>query len=667
MVLFYYSLLYNSFLFIKSDTMISIINLSMRFGAKVLFRNVSLQFNPGNRYGLVGANGSGKSTLMKILIGQMTSETGDVVIPSQASVGTLQQDHYLYEDVEILQVVMQGRPLLWDALEKQKKLFEKSELTTKDCEDLEALEQIIVAQNGYTATSEAAKLLEGLGIRDSLHQKPLSILSGGYKLRVLLAKVLFGNPSLLILDEPTNHLDLYSIKWLEGYLQSFPGTLLLSSHDRNFLNAVSTHIADIDYGTIKVYKGNYDAFIEQKKLDNQQREIVLAKHDKRRQDLQGFIDRFGAKASKARQAQSKAKLVEKLEEQMDELELLPSSRIYPKIQFKPYRSPGVRPLVVKGIAKSYGPKKVLENIHFEIEKGDRLALIGPNGIGKSTLLGILTSHLPSDEGTFQWGFATRVAYFPQDHSHEVQGSISLLNWLGERNPELNQEQLRDALGRVLFTGDIVHQPVSTLSGGEAARLILAKMMLLQPNVLIFDEPTNHLDMEAIDELTRALKDYEETVIFVSHNRYFVGQVANRILEITDKGIKDFRGSYEEYLEKQAVDHLAQPASLKHRYGQEGTQENAKSTPGLSYEEQKKLRNMRSQLKRKAEQAESLCAKLEIQIAELNKKMGSDDFYALLPLDQQIELGKQKQSLEQKLEEAFGEWEKANLALEQGES
>ncbi len=485
--------------------MFAITQLSMRFGAKILFKNSSLQFNPGNHYGLIGANGSGKSTFLKILDGEITPESGSISLPQQLSLGALKQEHFIYENEKILDVVLRGRKILWNALENKKELLKSLNFAERECEALTQLEKIIHEQDGYVSESEAAKLLEGLGIRNEWHCQPLHVLSGGYKLRVLLAQVLFGRPDILLLDEPTNHLDLFSIKWLEGYLRNFPGTLLVTSHDRDFLNGVCDHIVDFDYGTIKIYKGNYDKFLELKKQDRELKEAILAKHDKRRQDLQEFVDRFRAKASKARQAQSKARLVEKIEDEMDALDLIPSSRIYPVIRFEPLRATGVIALKVHGLSKSYGNKKVLENVSFELERGERLAIIGPNGIGKSTLLEILTSNIKADQGTFEWGFAVRPAYFPQDYAREVNGSITLLDWLGQFDRDLPQEKLREILGRVLFSGDTVNQSVQTLSGGETARLMLAKLMLQKPNVLIFDEPTNHLDMEAIDELTRALQ------------------------------------------------------------------------------------------------------------------------------------------------------------------
>jgi len=647
--------------------MLAISQLSMRFGAKILFKNVSLQFNGGNRYGLVGANGCGKSTLIKILAGELTPETGQVTLPQLLNLGSLSQDHYVHRNQLILDVVLQGNKKLWHALEKKKELLEKEAFDDKDCQVLMNLEKIIEEQGGYAAEGEAAKLLEGLGVREEWHRQSLDVLSGGYKLRVLLAQVLFGNPDILVLDEPTNHLDLYSIKWLEDYLRNFSGTLVLTSHDRDFLNAVCNQIADVDYGIIKIYKGNYDQFYEQKILDRELKEHLLQKHDKRRSGLQEFIDRFGAKASKARQAQSKARLVEKLEAEMDGLDLMPSSRIYPNLNFEPLRASGISVIKAKEICKSYGPKKVLHQVSFEIERGERVAIIGPNGIGKSTLLEILTQNQKADQGNFEWGFATRIAYFPQDHAREVNGSLSLLDWLGQFDRDLPQEKLRDLLGRVLFSGDTVNQSIETLSGGETARLLLAKIMLQKANVLIFDEPTNHLDMEAIEELATALESFEGTLLLVSHNRYFVSRLANRIIEITLNGVRDFKGAYQEYLDKQEHDFLASQLPLSRRYAHESKELSKPATTNSNYNDQKKMRSQLAQLRKRVTQSEDACHKIEKRIEDLDVSMASEGFYQRISREEQQRMINEKKQLEDRLLDAMEQWEKAALELQAGEA
>lgn len=634
--------------------MLAISQLSMRFGAKILFKNVSLQFNKGNRYGLIGANGSGKSTLIKILTGEVTPESGSIIYPQQMMLGFLSQDHYIYKGQRILDVVLQGKKKLWAALEEKKTLLEKESFDDRDCHHLMELEKSVEEEKGYSAEGDAAKLLEGLGIRQEFHSQPIEVLSGGYKLRLLLAQVLFANPDILVLDEPTNHLDLYSIKWLEEYLKNFAGTLIVTSHDRMFLNAICTFIADVDYGTITLYRGNYNQFEEKKILDRELKENQLLKHEKKRSDLQGFIDRFGAKASKARQAQSKEKIVEKIEEEMDALDLVPSSRIYPNIQFEPLRSSGVCVIKVKGVDKNYGPKKVLHQVTFEVERGERVAIIGPNGIGKSSLLEILNqSQLPS-AGSFEWGFATRIAYFPQDHSREVNGSFTLLDWLSQYDREIPQEKLRELLGRVLFSGDTVNQSIHTLSGGEKARLLLAKMMLLKPNVLIFDEPTNHLDMEAIEGLIKALENFEGTLLLVSHNRYFVSCLANRVIEISYQGIKDVKGTYSEYLEKYGSDLLVANLPLSQRHQDQSGKEIEKINS--DYHDQKKLRNQRSQQQKKIAQAEENCYKIEKRINEIEMSMAEEGFYQRVVGEELKKIMTEKERLENELVQAMEQWE-----------
>lgn len=535
--------------------MISASNLSMRFGGKILFKQANIQLLPKVHYGLVGPNGSGKSTLIKILMGDITPEAGDVAIPSNINVGALKQDHFIYENVLTRDVVLMGRAKLWEAMQAKEALFQKDEFTENDCNDLAKYEKVIEEQNGYVAESEAAQLLEGLGIATARHVLPLKSLSGGYKLRVLLAQLLFSHPDIMLLDEPTNHLDIFSIRWLEEYLKDFPGTLLLSSHDKQFLNHVCDYIVDLDYETIKIYKGNYDAFLIAKEEHKLLKESLLAKQDKRKEELMDFVDRFKAKASKARQAASKMKLVEKLEESMEDNHLAPSSRKYPKLRFEICRSSGATTLSLKGLGKSYGGKSVLKNVEFEIERGERIAFLGVNGIGKSTLLEILTKHVSADEGSFSWGFEAHVAYFPQDHAREASGNNTLLDWLGQYDTSATQEKLRGILALVLFSGDDVHKPVRVLSGGETARLLLAKMMLVKQNVLIFDEPTNHLDMESIDALLSALENYAGTILIVSHNRYFINRLATRIIEMSHEGLLDFKCGYEEYIEKRSIDLL----------------------------------------------------------------------------------------------------------------
>lgn len=632
----------------------------MRFGGKILFQNASFQLNPGAHYGLVGANGSGKSTLIKILAGEVTADSGQIEMPSQVSLGVLKQNQFLYENLPIIHTVLMGNTTLWEALREKQLLLENKLFGDKECQRLESLEKIIEIQRGYVAESEAGLLLEGLGIETPLHHQPMSILSGGYKLRVLLAQVLFSSPDLLLLDEPTNHLDLFSIKWLEGYLKSFPGTLLISSHDRDFLNGVCDHIADLDYRCIRIYKGNYEAFLEQKAFQREQAEAQLKKQEKKREDLQEFIDRFRYKSSKARQAQSKMRVVEKLEDEMSQLDLSSSSRMHPHFQFDICRPSSAVVLKVNQLHKSYGSKEVLKNVSFEVERGDRVAILGPNGIGKSTLLEILTSHVISDQGRFEWGFAAQHAYFPQDHKRDVHGSPNLLEWLRQHDQNRTEEQLRGILGRVLFSGDDIKKTVGILSGGETARLILAKMMVLPQNVLIFDEPTNHLDMEAMEVLMEALQEYPGTILFVSHNRRFVSHLATRILEITREGVKSFCCSYSEYLAQRDVDFLS--SSLRNG-GQERASSDSSTEQKTRYEQQKNSRNAKAQLERKVKQAEEQCHALEQEIASIVKDLASEGFYISTPPEKQKEILAKKDILERKLEAILTDWEAAAEALQ----
>lgn len=637
--------------------MISASNLSMRFGGKILFKQANIQLLPKVHYGLVGPNGSGKSTLIKILIGDITPEAGDVAIPSNINVGALKQDHFLYENVLIRDVVLMGRTKLWQAMQAKEALFQKEEFTEDDCNDLAKYEKVIEEQDGYVAESEAAQLLEGLGIATARHAQPLKSLSGGYKLRVLLAQLLFSHPDIMLLDEPTNHLDIFSIRWLEEYLKDFSGTLLLSSHDKQFLNNVCDYIVDLDYETIKTYKGNYDAFLIAKEEHKLLKENLLAKQDKRKEELMDFVDRFKAKASKARQAASKMKQVEKLEESMEDNHLAPSSRKYPKLRFEICRSSGATTLSLKGLGKSYGEKRVLKNVEFEVERGERIAFLGVNGIGKSTLLEILTKYVAADEGSFVWGFEAHVAYFPQDHAREASGNITLLEWLGQYDTSATQEKLRGILALVLFSGDDVHKPVKVLSGGETARLILAKMMLIKQNVLIFDEPTNHLDMESIDALLSALENYAGTILIVSHNRYFIHRLATRIIEMSHEGLLDFKCGYEEYMEKRSIDLLNATKAMRNIGGAvEKVSGSSHETSKQSYQDNKKSQREKEQQEKKMAAAEEKCCKLEKEIQEIDALLCRDGYFQQTSdADQKRNLQK-KALLEAELLSKLAEWE-----------
>lgn len=638
--------------------MIALNELAMRFGSKILFEGVSLQLNPGRRYGLVGANGSGKSTLLKILAGDVSSDKGDIAMSSGLKVGTMKQDHFLYENTPLLEVVLRGKPALWEAIAQKHHLLETHpEFDEETCLRLEALEQTIAHYDGYAAESYAAKLLEGLGLPTARHEQPMKLLSGGYKLRVLLAQLLFSDCDALLLDEPTNHLDLFTIRWLEEFLVTYRGTLVVVSHDRTFLNNVSTDILDVDYGTVKLYPGNYDNFMKMKAENQLQMEKQLLSHEKRKDQLMEFVERFGAKATKARQAKSKMHLVEKISEEMSELVSGPSSRQSPNVSFSVEKASGVRVLRVENLCKNYGENQVLDGVSLEIERGEKVAFLGANGIGKTTFLEVLVGNQQASSGKFEWGVNAGYTYFPQDPRKVVDPNQTALEWLCGVDRSVGEQKVRGFLGRVLIEGDEVHQPIKTLSGGETARLLLAKMMLLKTSVLIFDEPTNHLDMESIETLLEALNNYQGTVLLVSHNRYFVSSFADRIVEIQPQGVADYRCNYAEYIEKRDLDLLdrekpKQPVKQK------------ETAPKQSYDQMRENRKNRTQIERKIAQLEQSCANCEAKMLELDKQLADPNFYVSTPVPEQQKLIAKKKALEEELEGLLGQWEVACSSLEE---
>jgi ATPase subunit of ABC transporter with duplicated ATPase domains len=539
--------------------MILLDKVTKRFGPKILFENVSMQFDPGKRYGLTGANGAGKSTLLKMLAGTEDTDTGSIEIPGSLRLGVLKQNHFEYDEFRILDTVLMGNKALWAAMSEKETLL-AGEVTDEVGIRLGELEGVVAEENGYVAESEAAALLEGLGIAADKHAGKMTTLPTGYKLRVLIAQVLFGKPDVMLLDEPTNHLDLDSIRWLERFLiDDFRGTLVCVSHDRHFLNAVATHIADVDYRTITVYTGGYDDFVAQKYENKQRAEQQSAAAKKRIGELQDFVQRFGAHKSKSSQAQSRLKQIEKLEEQIETRGPKRSSLVRPFIRFEFDKPSGRDVLRAAGIVKAYklaggGELSIFEGASLNINRGDKIAVTGPNGIGKSTLLKLLVGAfagldedtrrdvLAPDAGEIQWGHDTMTAF----------------EWLYQFDRNAPQEQIRGIMGKLLFSGDAALKPVEALSGGELARLLLCKLLLQKHNVLVLDEPTNHLDIESIEGLLDGLRLFNGTVVVTSHDRHFVSEVCTRVMELHPAGegkrhteVTDFGGTYEEFLEKRA--------------------------------------------------------------------------------------------------------------------
>ena len=532
--------------------MLTVTQLEKNYGGQTLFRDVSLQFNAGCRYGVVGANGSGKSTFLRILMGDEEPSAGEVSLPRRANIGVLSQDHFQYEDVAIIDVVLMGHVELWEAMVAKEALLAKAH-EHFDATGFARLEDVIEKNDGYAMEARAAEILEGLNIRTEQHREPLSVLSGGFKLRVLLAQTLASNPDILLLDEPTNHLDIPSIRWLETFLTEFRGCVMVVSHDHRFLNNVSTHIADVDYERVTLYTGNYTVFEEQKRSHRERQEAEIGKREKEIADHRVFIDRFKAKATKARQAQSRVKRMEKIVIE----KLAPSSRRYPKFAFELIRPSGKDVLQVDNVFFQDGEDPpVLEEVSLALDRGDRMAVIGPNGIGKSTLLKIAMGELTPLLGEVEWGYEAHPGYFAQDH-HDIltNGRDTVESALWSEVPNMPIGKIRGKLAEVLFQKDDVEKRVETLSGGESARLVFSMVGVKKPNVLVLDEPTNHLDLEGIAALAKGLQSYEGTVLFVSHDRWFVSAVATRILEIRPDGIEDFRGSFDEYIAWTADDHL----------------------------------------------------------------------------------------------------------------
>ncbi len=518
---------------------------TLRFGKRVLFEDVNIKFTAGNCYGLIGANGAGKSTFLKILSGEIEPTNGEVVIPKEERMSVLKQDHTLYDNEQVLNAVIMGNEVLYKLMKDREAIYLKEDFTDEDGILAGKLEAKFAEMDGWNAETDAAILLNGLGVATELHEKLVKDLKEEEKVKVLLAQALFGNPDVLLLDEPTNGLDLPAVEWLEEFLINFENTVIVVSHDRYFLNKVCTHIADIDYGKIQLFVGNYDFWYESSKLIQRQMKESNKKKEDRIKELQDFIARFSANASKSKQATSRKKMLEKIV--LDDIK--PSSRRYPFIDFKPDRDIGNDVLVVKNLSKTVDGKKVLDNVSFTMTKEDKIAFVGENSIGISTLMEILSGNMEADSGEFKWGQTVTNAYFPRENIEFFKGDITLTDWLRQFSREKEDAYVRGYLGRMLFSGEESMKKTNVISGGERVRCMLTKMMLSGANALLLDEPTNHLDMESITALNEGMQNFKGVLLFRSYDHQLVQTVANRIIDLTPSGFKDRKCSYDEYLEE----------------------------------------------------------------------------------------------------------------------
>ena len=531
--------------------MISTSNLSVQFGGRKLFDEVNIKFTEGNCYGIIGPNGAGKSTFLKVLTGELDSTSGEVIVEKNKRLSFLKQDHFAYEDEEVLNVVMMGHAKLYDIMMQKNALYAKTEFTEEDGNLAAELEGEFAELDGWEAETNAEKFLIGLGIPAELHHKLMKELTEPEKVKVLLAQAIFGNPDILLLDEPTNGLDLHAVKWLEDFLMDLENTtVLVVSHDRHFLNKVCTHIADIDYGKIKMFVGNYDFWYESNQLMQELIRNQNKKMEQKKKELQDFIARFSANASKSKQATSRKKQLEKL--QFEDMQV--SNRKYPYIEFKPEREAGNNMLKVENLTKTIDGEKILDNISFTINTGDKVVILSKNDIAKTTLFQILAGELEPDSGTVEWGVTTSQSYFPKDNSEFFEDvDLSLIDWLRQFSTDQHEEYVRGFLGRMLFSGEEARKKAKVLSGGEKVRCMLSKMMLSNANVLLLDNPTDHLDLEAITSLNKSLERFDGTILFTTHDHEFIQTIANKIIEITPKGILEKEMEYDDYLNDETVE------------------------------------------------------------------------------------------------------------------
>jgi ATPase subunit of ABC transporter with duplicated ATPase domains len=638
--------------------MIEVTQLGKSYGARTLFEGVSLKLVAGSRYGLVGANGSGKSTFLEIVAGDDAASEGSVTIAKGARVGVLRQDRFLNDEEMILEVAMAGDELVFTAKAEQQRLMAEP---LPDAARLADLEDRIAAHDGYTLEARASGILEGLGIPVPAHRRPLATLSGGFKLRVLLAQVLLGGPDVLLLDEPTNHLDILSIRWLEQFLAGYSGCAVIVSHDQRFLDGVATHILDVDYGTITSYPGTYSAFVVEKEAVHERAAAEIARAEAIVAEKRAWVERFGAKATKARQAQSRLKQIEKIEIG----ELAVTSRRRPLFQFVPSRQSGRDVLAVDGVSKAYGAKRVLEGVSLTVRRGERVAVIGPNGLGKSTLLKVATGNLDADAGTVRWGHEANVGYFPQDHAEVLADpETTALDVVWNAVPTETTSYVRGQLGRMLFSGDDVAKKVGALSGGEAARLVFCRIAVEHPNVLVLDEPTNHLDLEAIDALGGALRGFEGTVFFVSHDRAFVSAVATRILEVTEQGFRDFPGTYDEYLSRRGDDHLDVEAVVLRAKKEQAEAASRPADAGKSWEQQKRRKNRQKQLPALRDAAMKAIEDAEARKAAIHARWCEPGYFETTPPPEIAAIESEEKTLGPRIAALMAEWEALEKEIEE---
>ena len=627
--------------------MISTSNVTLRVGKKALFEDVNIKFTEGNCYGLIGANGAGKSTFLKILSGQLEPTNGEVIITPGERLSFLQQDHFKYDEYPVLDTVMMGNARLYEIMKEKEAIYAKEDFTDEDGMKASELEGEFAAMNGWEAESDAATLLNGLGIPVEMHYEMLKNLNGPEKVKVLLAQALFGNPDILLLDEPTNHLDLDAIAWLEEFLINFDNTVIVVSHDRYFLNKVCTQIADIDYGKIKLYAGNYDFWYESSQLLIRQMKEANKKKEEKIKELQEFISRFSANASKSKQATSRKRALEKI--QLDDIQ--PSSRKYPYIDFRPNREIGNEVLTVEGLSKTIDGEKVLDNISFTLNHDDKVAFVGSNELAKTTLFQILAGEMEPDEGTYKWGITTTQAYFPLDSGSEFDNDYSIVDWLTQYSEEKDATYVRGFLGRMLFSGDDGVKKVRVLSGGEKVRCLLSKMMISGANVLILDEPTNHLDMESISWLETYLLNYPGAVFIVSHDRYFINQTATRIMDLTNQAIVNYIGDYDYYLEKK--DEMTRIYAPAQETAAQEVKENVSETK-LTWQQQKEEQALKRKRENELKKVEARIEELEARDKEIDETMVLPDICTNVA--ECTKLSREKAAIAEELEGLYEKWE-----------